>query len=315
MDARVPLPLRAAARCVFRSCRAGRRLAGAQQQALAGSRPRAARAHHRDGDRGSACQLDGAGDRLALGVRCGRGAGGADDGAGLAARAARPAGARRQPAARARRAGQRSSLAHAGYQRNRLRRIVLRLHLCRVDAARSDARFAEHDSGRAGGVRRGNDRGQHRRSQVRRPLADAHRGGAASGQRRGAGDLSARRGALLVDLPRGVRDRLLGRARRDPPDTTDGRRRRCADAGCGAEPFGVQHRQRARALARRDGDRRGLWLDFDRLCRIGARARRAGDLVRHDARRPGSAAFVRVATRIIAPARGQAQHREAGHRG
>jgi predicted MFS family arabinose efflux permease len=64
------------------------------------------------------------------------------------------AGAMREPAPRARRAGERAGVAHARDQRDRLWRLVLRLHLCRLDPARSDAVSAVDDPGGACGIRR-----------------------------------------------------------------------------------------------------------------------------------------------------------------
>ncbi len=49
----------------------------------------------------------------------------------------------------------------------------------------------------------------------------------------------------------------------DPAGAPDGRGRRSPDAGGRLQPFRLQHRQRARPLARRHGDHRGLRLDFD----------------------------------------------------
>ncbi len=93
----------------------------------------------------------------------------------------------------------------------------------------------------------------------------------------GAGALSARRAEFLDDADRCLRDRRRRRAGHGVADAADGRVGRCAGAGGGAEPFGVQCGQRAGAMARRAGDRGRVWLDVDRLGRLRPRAGRAGD--------------------------------------
>ncbi len=86
--------------------------------------------------------------------------------------------------------------------------------------------------------------------------------------------------ASLVDHACRRGDRRRRCARLGAPDPTDGCRRRRAGSRSRAQPFGIQHRQRAWSLARRPCDRIGLWLDLDRLGRLRPCVLRSGHLGR-----------------------------------